>query len=468
MLKKYSVVNFVLLVIIAIVGILLSVCPFNIPASTDRYNGFIGAIEKGIDLNGGVSAIYSVEVKNSQEDITQSIDNSLQQIKDAFNNISSYSELYVTRQGDKVRIEASGSQISDRTFDYLAYPEEIFITLEEVSDTLTNPTVYLSSTDISYAYVGYDYDNSAYTINLQLTELGNDKLETMLTYADDAGLGSAYVYIDQVSSDNSIGQITLADIGNTLVFSSTDTDYSSSSNTQSAELAYKITSGALKVNLTLLEKSNIAPVLGKNTLLYIGIACIITIVLAFVFLIVRYGHLGLLGSLSLVFYLVLFAFFMQAIPFILLNLSAVFGCIFAFMLAIVANTFIFEKIKEEYAIGKKIHLSFKGGLKKALWPILDSHIVVILACIFIWIFAPTALKGFAICLMLGAILSMFTALVIIRYLLNIYLPLNSTKAKKLHLYRDKSVKEIANEESKNNISEDVIVTDTIPGGNNNE
>ena len=140
-----------------------------------------------------------------------------------------------------------------------------------------------------------------------------------------------------------------------------------------------------------------------------------------------------------------------------------------FLLATVANTIIFEKIREEYAIGKKIHLSFKGGLKKSLWPILDSHIVVILASALIWIFAPSALKGFAICLMLGAIVSIFVSLVITRYLLNIYLPLNSTKAKKLHLYRDKNVKEIATEEVViEEGNSDGVVTDTANGGNNNE
>ena len=151
MLKKYSIVNYVLLIIIAILGVLLSVCPFNVPASTDRYNGFIGAIEKGIDVNGGVSAIYSAELKDSQSDLTDSIDGSISQIVDAFEHNSNYPELYVTRQGDKVRIEVSSTQSTDTTLDYLASPREVFITLDEVSDTLTNPEVFLNSDDISYA-----------------------------------------------------------------------------------------------------------------------------------------------------------------------------------------------------------------------------------------------------------------------------------------------------------------------------
>ena len=110
MLKKYSIVNFVLLVIIAILGVLLSVCPFNVPASTDRYNGFVSAIDKGIDLSGGVSAIYQAE--SASGDLEEKIDGSLDKIKDVFKNnadyiglytsiyASAYKEIFVTRHGD--------------------------------------------------------------------------------------------------------------------------------------------------------------------------------------------------------------------------------------------------------------------------------------------------------------------------------------------------------------------------------
>lgn len=484
MLKKYSIVNFILLIIIALFGILLSVCPFNVPASTDRYNGFLGAIEKGIDLNGGVSAIYSAELKDgeSQKDLTETIDNALSKIENVFNNNSNYSELYVSRQGDKIRIEASGTSATDTTFNYLAEGKEIFITLEEVSETITNPTIYLDSDDISYAYVGYDYDNSNYTVVLEFTNMGATRLENMLTSADEINATNAYVYIESINSENLLSDnITVADIDNTISFalnssseyySSNSTSYSNGSS--QARVSYIITGGALGLNLNLLDKSEISPIFGENTLLYLGIACIITIVLAFIFLIIRYRDLGLLGSLSLIFYLILFVFFMQAIPFVILNVGTIFGCLFAFSLAIIANLIIFEKIKEEYALGKKIHLSFKGGMKKALWTILDSHIVVALASIIIWIFAPSFLKSFGIVLFMGAIVSVFISLVVTRYLLNIYLPLNSTKSKRLALFREKGVKEIKEEQVEEQITNtldntsEMVVTESIEGGNKDE
>ena len=491
MLKKYSITNFVLLVIIAILGILLSVCPFNVPTTTDRYNGFVGAIQPGIDLGGGVSAIYEAEANGTapNNNLAEIIDNSLDKIENVFvenasyieflyyssNNDSLYSELFVTRQGDnKIRIEASSAQDTDRCFTLLEDGRQIYITLDQASDTLTNPEVYIESNEIEIAYIGSDYENSVYTVTLEFTEDGQNSLTSLLNDAEETNKTSAYIYINEVSSDNLLSTITLDDAvnDNIITFTSSDsTNYISSDLDATIELVFSIVGGSLGLDLTLLEASCVSPVLGQNTLLYAGIGSVIIIVLTLVFLCIRYGHLGLLGSLSIIFYLILFAFFMQAIPFIVLNLSALFGCLFAFIIAVISNIIIFEKIREEYAIGKKIHLSFKGGMRKSLWPILDSHIIIILAAAMLWIFAPSALKGFAITLMLGTLLSVFASLVITKYLLNIYLPLNSTKAKKLHLFRDKNVKEIK-EDNKNSKtqsdSQETLVTETTIGGNNNK
>ncbi len=464
MLKKYSIINFVLLIIIAVLGILLSVCPFSVPYSTDKYNGFVGAIQKGIDLGGGVSAIYEVELNNNQYNLDETIDLAINKIEEGLDHNADYYQTNVIRQGDnKIRIEVADTQDTDYNFGYLEDSIQILITIDEVSDTLTNPNVYLESIDVQTAYIGYDYDNSSYTIVMELTSQGKNKLKDLKDDANESNKSSAYIYINETTSDNLLSTITISDIGDSITFTSSHSDYSSSSSTSTLKLAYSIISGSLGLNLNLLETSYISPILGQNSLLFIGISCIIFILLSFILLSIRYRHMGLIGCLSLTFYLILFVFFMQAIPFIVLNLASVFGCIFAFILAIIANIFIFEKIKAEYAIGKKIHISFKSGIKKALWPILDSHFIVIFASAMLWIFAPTVLKGFAISLMLGAIISIFTSLVISRYLLKIYLPLNSTKAKKLNLYRDKNVKEIKGDE----VVESTKVTNTVEGGNNN-
>ena len=256
----------------------------------------------------------------------------------------------------------------------------------------------------------------------------------------------------------------MEDLGNESLFitASSTGSYSTSTADDARAIAYSIIGGAIDVDLNLLEISNISPILGQNTKLYLSIALAILVVSTFVCLIIRYRHLGLLACLALTFYLILFSFFLMTLPFVTLNLAGVIGSVLAFAVAVLAIIFLFEKIKEEYAMGKKIHLSCKGGFKRALWTILDSHFIVILISLFTWIFAPAMLKGFGISMILGALLSMFISLVLMRLFVKNYLRINSSKAKKLGLYRDKSVKEEKDEEVQ--IIKEDVATQVTEGG----
>ena len=471
MLKKNSIVKFVLLVIIAVLGVLLCVCPFNVPGSSDRYNGFVAAINKGIDINGGVSALYSATASGSLSDLENNIDDSLSKIRSLL-KLEGYSEVNVTRQGsDKVRIEVSDDAYdTSYNWTYLENGKEIEITIDQVSDTVTDARVYLSSQDIKSAYISYGYDsnnNGRYEINLELTKNGQSRLKNMKNDADEAAKSNAYVYLGGLAADNLLSTLTIDDIDENIVIVSSHADYSSTSAENMQELIYTIVAGSLGYDMTLMETSIISPALGQNTALYLTIVSILIAVLSLLFIIIRYRHLGLLGCLSIIFGLVLFAFFMQAIPFITLNIATMFGCVVAFAIMLISNIIIFEKVRSEYAIGKKIHLSFKGGLKKALWPILDSHFILLIAGIMIWIFAPSVLKGFAIATVIGVLLSAFCSLVLTRYFMHLYLPINSTNAAKLSLYRDKSVRELSSEEVEI-LPEESAAEFSVEGGANNE
>lgn len=445
MLKKNSIVKFVLLTIIAILGVLLCVLPFNIPASTNRYNSFLTSIEKAMDLNGGVVAMYDCTLPNGGTvNLDKAIDNSIEKINKIFNT-EGYNELNVVRQGNnKVRIEVAGALESDYAFSYIEDYKELKMTVQQLSDTVTDPRVFVDSSDIATAYPSYDYENSSYGIVVEFTSNGLTKLQELKDYAAETSNATIYVYLGEFKSSNLLSEISVDNVTDNTMFltASSNGSYSTASATEAKEIAYSIVSGSLDVKLNFVESSYISPALGENTQLYIGIASLIIILLTVIFLIVRYGDLGLLGLLSLTFFLVFYIFFLQAIPLVVLNLAGVFGILLGFVIATISNLIIFERIRDEYAIGKKIHLACRGGFKRALWTILDSHFLIILVGIFIWIFAPVTLKCFAITLLIGTLLSMFSSLVMTRYFVNIYLPINSTKAKRLHLYRDKSIVEI--------------------------
>ncbi len=487
MLRKNSIVKFVFLVIIAILGILLCILPFNIPTSTDVYNGFLFSIEKGMDLRGGTVALYDCTLPNgSKVDVDEAIDNSLTKIQSILST-EGYEEFKVVRQGDdKIRLEIVGNQEFDETFTYLEDEKSLFITLEQISDSVTETTTYISSDGIKTARLDYDYDNSVYGVTIEFNDKGLQDLETLKNYANQTSTTTAYVYLEEVNANNLFAEVSISNLNNTtLLTASSSGSYTISSADDARTLAYSIIAGSLDVRMELKDWGNISPSLGEDALSLIYISIFIVFVLGLIFMIVRYGDLGLLGSLSIIFFLILEIFFMQAIPLIVLNLTGVFSVLLTIVLVFISNIYIFEKIKQEYAIGKKIHLACKGGFRKALWPILDSHFLLILTAIFIWIFAPASLKCFGIILILGALLSMFSSLVMTRYFVNIYLPINSTKAKRLHLYRETGVKEIKDDDIaltqvESNIENEIVIDEndmeqqnkdevnSIKGGDNNE
>ncbi len=451
MLKRHAIIKFIFITIIAILGILLCVCPFGVPYSTNHFNGFLKATKSALDLNGGVSAIYECTLPNgSNKNLSDAIDSSLDKLQTAL-KYERFTELSIRRQGgNKIYLLASNSEVPglylNDVFELVEDSKKVYFTAEGASDDVTNPEVLLDSSDLKQVTPDYDYENSTIGLSVEFLSSSKERINHIKEVSKNTTDKKIYIYLEEVKSDNLFVELDYKDLKEDEIFVSSSGTYSTQSDTDARELAYNIAGGMLDVKLDLKEVSNISALLGRNTKLYIGIAFIVVIVIAFVLMWLRYGDLGLLADLSLTFYLILFSFFLQAIPLITMNLAGVVGSMFAFLVVIFAHAFIFEKIKDEYAIGKKIHLSCKGGQKKALFPLIDAHVIISMAMIFVWAIGPSALKCFALTLILGCVLSLFITLLILRWFISIYLKINSTKPKKLHLQRNKNVKEIRDEE----------------------
>lgn len=463
MLKKNSIVKFVFLILIATIGILLCVCPFGVPASTDTYNGFLASLQKSSEISGGVSVIYDCSLDGDSGDLSKNIDQSISKIRKAL-SVEKYTELSIVRQGeDKLRIEATGARETDYAFDYIASAKKIYFTIEKAEEGV-EPQVYVDSTHLKSVKVNYSYDSQSYGIDITFTEDGQNAVKSLKEYAAATTDETIYLYVGEVSSSNLFSEYAVDDVKNSMFLTAgSSSSFSTSSYADARELAYSILSGSLGYKIELNTVSLITPKFGRHTELTLLIAGGVILLCAFAFLLARYRELGLLGILSLAYFIVLDLFLLQAIPLITLNIAGFVAIIIGFLIALGSNLIIFEKIREEYAIGKKIHLSCKGGFKKALWTILDSHFMLIIALVFVWIFAPAAFKGFAIILLVALLLSMFSSLALTRYFVHIYLPINSTNPKKLNLKRNENVKEISEEVEI--IPEDKVADSNIGGGN---
>lgn len=435
--KKNSIINFVAMIVITILGIVLSVCSFDIPFTSYTYNGFANSISLGLDLAGGISVVYdcSIAKDSNTSDLDKAIDATVTRLESVITK--EYSEATITRQGNtKIRIEVPSITNSDEIFDMIGEPTPLYMTLTQSSSAEAR----IKGSDISNVQATVQKGDSGdyvYGVSVTFTKEGAKKFAD-LTGEAASGDKKIYIYLGEID-DSADMQLTCEQ-----KITGGSTFISGSFNTMkdAEDYALKIMSGTFNVELELLESSVVSATLGGQALKLAIIGGFVGMFLIMLILWLRYGDFGFLASFALVMYTVLMLFFLQAISFVQLTLPGLAGIILSIGMAVDGTVIIFERVREEYRSGKKIPLSVKIGFKRAFWPIFDSNITTIITALVLYILGTASIQGFAITLLIGIVLSMFMNLVILRFLVKWYLPFNSVKAKKLHLPKQiKHIKE---------------------------
>ena len=435
--KKNSIINFVAMIVITILGIVLSVCSFDIPFTSYTYNGFANSISLGLDLAGGISVVYdcSIAKDSNTSDLDKAIDATVTRLESVITK--EYSEATITRQGNtKIRIEVPSVTNSDEIFDMIGEPTPLYMTLTQSSSAEAR----IKGSDISNVQATVQKGDSGdyvYGVSVTFTKEGAKKFAD-LTGEAAGGDKKIYIYLGEID-DSADMQLTCEQKitgGSTFISGSFDTMK------DAEDYALKIMSGTFNVELELLESSVVSATLGGQALKLAIIGGFVGMFLIMLILWLRYGDFGFLASFALVMYTILMLFFLQAISFVQLTLPGLAGIILSIGMAVDGTVIIFERVREEYRSGKKIPLSVKIGFKRAFWPIFDSNITTIITALVLYILGTASIQGFAITLLIGIVLSMFMNLVILRFLVKWSLPFNSVKAKKLHLPKQiKHIKE---------------------------
>jgi protein-export membrane protein SecD len=191
--------------------------------------------------------------------------------------------------------------------------------------------------------------------------------------------------------------------------------------TEAKQLAQRLNEGALPLPLTLVSQQNIEPSLGMESLnksLYAGIIGLIAVI---IFMIIYYRFLGLVASLSLLIYTgIMISIFKLSVysPWpITLTLSGIAGFILSIGMAVDANILIFERTKEEVRKGRHISQALEEGFKRAWTSIRDGNVSSIITSGILIIFGTGFVKGFAVTLIIGVLVSLFTAITITRNIL---------------------------------------------------
>jgi SecD/SecF fusion protein len=189
---------------------------------------------------------------------------------------------------------------------------------------------------------------------------------------------------------------------------------------EAGNLALLIRAGALPVPVSVVEQRTIGPTLGAEAIRASTQAAIIGVALTTAYLAVYYRLLGGLSAVALACYgLLSFALLLALRS--TLTLPGIAGFVLAIGMAVDANVLVFERMKEEHRAGTGIRLAVDRGFRKALSAIADSNVTTLLAAVLLFFLASGAVRGFGVTLSVGVLVSMFTALVVTRVLVELAL-----------------------------------------------
>ena len=405
--KKKSVLLLILMLIVAV--LLNYVAFFGFDVSGFKYGGVFDeehGIRKGIDLAGGSVITFEASKSNPTEaemDIVEAIFN-------ARLNGAGYTEGRISRgNSGQITVEIPSVTNTDEAASLLGSTAKL--TFKDADGNV----VLDGATDIKNAEYKYGQTQStgasqAY-VQLTLTPEAVSKFaDATRTAAAQAGENKNYISI--VMDDNIISSPTVKSEINseTCIIEGNFTPETAQ------ELANQIKSGQLPFELKVMNKETIGAELGADALPSSMKAAAIGIILIMLFMIVIYRMSGVLASIALAIYVGLISLLLGLFR-VNLSLSGIAGIITSLGMAVDANVIIFERMKEELANGKSLKAAVDSGFDKAFSAIVDSNVTTIISCIVLYLSGIGTIRGFAVTLGIGVIVSMFTAIVITKFLL---------------------------------------------------
>jgi preprotein translocase subunit SecD len=186
------------------------------------------------------------------------------------------------------------------------------------------------------------------------------------------------------------------------------------------DLALLLRAGALPAPLTVLEERSVGPGLGVDSIAAGKLASLIGICLVIGFMILSYGLFGIFANIALFFNVTLIVGALSVLQ-ATLTLPGIAGIVLTIGMAVDANVLIFERIREEIALGRTPISAIDAGYKRALTTIIDSNLTTLFAALCLYSFGSGPIKGFSVTLAIGIVTSMFTAIMLTRLLIVIWL-----------------------------------------------
>ena len=390
----------------------------------DERIGLAKDIPLGLDLQGGVSVTYEIQEEDASD---ADVDATIDKLQRRVDHYSPDAEVY--RQGsDRITVEIpldTSKYDPNEILDSLGRPGKLeFLDPTNYQKFASGDTSYeaaLTGADVKNAEGGRIQDQTTgadeYIVSLQFTDEGGQKFSDVT--GANVGQQIYIIYDNEVQSAPVVREQISG--GSAQIDGMDDFE-------EASDLASTIKIGALPLTLEELSSQVVGAKLGSDALETSLFAGAIGLGIIFLLMIIIFRFPGFIAAIALSVYVVLELFFLNAFH-ITLTLPGIAGIILSIGMAVDANVIIFTRIKEEIGSGKTVKTAVKSGFSKALSAIIDGNITTIIAGIVLLIMGTGTVKGFARTLILGIVLSMVTALIITKFLLNAFVNLGVTSKK---------------------------------------
>lgn len=403
-------------------------------------SGSIHDVKLGLDLAGGVSITYEAagDEKPSAEDMADTVYKLQRRVEQYSTEASVYQE-----GDDRINIEIPGVSDANQILEDLGKPGSLYFIRQtdadgnanyqlgsdytyqltkSLDDLIASGDVVMTGTDVATAQAGYQNDslnNKEPVVELTLTDDGAKKFADATTEAYNKGetigiyYDGAFISVPRVNDAITNGQAVIT---------------GESTIEDAQNLASTIRIGGLKVELTELRSNVVGAQLGQNAIDTSLKAGIIGLIVVMIFMIAVYWLPGICASIALLFYCFLEIILINGFD-ITLTLPGIAGILLSIGMAVDANVIIFARIREELATGKTVRSAMEIGYKKALSAIIDGNVTTLIAAAVLGLRGSGTVRGFAQTLALGIVVSMFTALFVMKWLMTIFLDLGAENVK---------------------------------------
>ncbi len=380
----------------------------------DKMKPLTSGLKKGLDIEGGVYVVYDVETTAKGNELKLLLNQTKDVLGRRVNAIGLTEPIIYVEGGNRIRVELPGEKDADKALRLIGKTAQLkFAEVKE--GNIVNKgdkfdesimTELFTGNGVKTAHASRDQLNKnsvAFKLNGDAAEKFSDATARVVDRR-----GQIAILLDDVVLSAPSVNTVINDGSGEIVGNFTDKE--------AEELAFLIRSGALPVKLIEQRSSVKGPSLGEEALETSILAAAIGILLVMLYMIIFYRLPGIVASVSLVLYISLTLMLMIGLN-ATLTLPGVLGIVLSIGMAVDANVIIYERIKEEVREGKRLKTAVAHGFSKALWTIIDSNVTTLIAAVVLFNFGEGSIKGFAVTLMLGILMSMFTALVVTKTLL---------------------------------------------------